>query len=459
MAPADPALAVPGDEGIGDPYYPRAGNGGYDVTSTDLDLQYDPASNRLAGTATLVLTVTAGQGLSRFNLDLEPTMTVEQVRVGDADAAFEQQGAELLVTPAAPMATSAPQTVQVRYGGIPGTVAFGTGGLGDGGWFRTPQGGALALGQPFSASAWYPVNDHPADTATFAVTMTVPAPWKVISNGVQVTEGLPDPGAGQSVFRWELAEPVASYLTTVYIDQFTTTEETLADGTPVISAFAPGVPARDRLAAAQTTRVLEVLTQHFGPYPFNAAGGIYLGLALGFALETATRPTYAIGGADISVVVHEQAHQWFGDAITIATWADICLNECFASYATWLWNEDVDGADLNQRWERQLREILDNPNFWSSPLVDMGPGREFTRVYDRGPLALHALRAELGEAVFDELLLTWVQRYDGKNASWADLQALINELAGRDLNPFVDAWFRGTTAPPEEFRYPGDLGP
>jgi aminopeptidase N len=102
--------------------------------------------------------------------------------------------------------------------------------------------------------------------------------------------------------------------------------------------------------------------------------------------------------------------------------------------------------------------VVNRPAFWQSPLVDMGPGHEFTRVYDRGPLALHALRAEIGDDSFLQILKGWPATYGGKNASFADLETYVSTVAGRDLKPFMDAWFRGTTVPPQEFRYPGNLG-
>ena len=100
----------------------------------------------------------------------------------------------------------------------------------------------------------------------------------------------------------------------------------------------------------------------------------------------------------------------------------------------------------------------DQPDFWSSPLVDMGPGQEFTSVYDRGPLAMHALRKEIGDDAFLTLLKQWPAMYGGKNASFDDLEAYVSTLSGRDLGSFMDAWFRGRVVPPLPYRYPGDLG-
>jgi len=384
---------------------------------------------------------------------------VTGVDVNGAPATFEQQDAELIITPADLVAAGGPLVVEVAYAGEPDLIPGGTGGSSDGGWYRTSTGGAVVFGEPSSASAWYPVNEHPADTATFSVTATVPEEWQVISNGIRQTDGLPDPGAGNAVFRWELGDPVASYLTTLYIDKFDLVEGTLADGKPIVSAIAPDAGDDARDLAQSTGQIIDVLSGFFGPYPFEAAGGIFTGLNTGFALETATRPVYGAGRiASFETVVHELAHQWWGDDVTVQRWSDICLNECFASYATWLYDELVNNADLDSKWKQQMTSLVNEPRFWRSPLVDMGPGAEFTRVYDRGPLALHALRSEMGDEAFFTLLKQWPATYAGKNASFDELEATVNTLAGRDLGPFVDAWFRGTTIPDQEFRYPGNLG-
>lgn len=451
---SDGAVGTIGDDGIGDPYYPLSGNGGYQVDSYDVVASYDPVTNDLAATTTVAGTVQSTEGLTRFDLDLSAALTVTAVTVGGVPAAgFAQDDDELVVTPATLLPAGGALLVAVTYAGRPTTV--GPTGLGDSGWFHFDGGGALALGQPFSASAWFPVNDHPSDPATFAVTLTVPDGWQVIANGRQQTDGLPAAPAGHTTFRWAIDRPIASYLTTVYIDRFTVLTDQLADGTPIVSALGPAATA-DRAAAESTRPVIEALEEWFGPYPYDDAGGIFPGRRLGFALETASRPVY-FADPSIGIVAHEQAHQWYGNAVSIDRWADICLNECVASYAEWLWDARTTGADLDARWKARMATLAGQPGFWRSPLVDMGPGREFTRVYDRGQLAVHALRVEMGDDAFFTLLKQWPATWGGKVARWTDFEAAVSTAAGRDLTPFLNAWFRGTTVPDEPYRTPGRL--
>ncbi len=458
-APTPHADGDIGSVGIGDSYYPTSGNGGYQVDSYDIDLRYDPAENQLAAVTTVSGTITQAGRLGRFDLDLQPTMIVSAVSVNGAPAAFEHRAAELIVTPVTGLQPKSDLTVKVTYAGRPTDIPGGTAGLGNGGWYRTASGGAVAIGEPFSASAWYPVNEHPSDTAAIQVTATVPQKWSVISNGVPTTTKLPSAPAGSKVFHWIQKQPITSYESTIYIDTFTTVRDTTADGKPIISAFSPSPDiAKYQKLASETGKIVQVLSHHFGDYPFGSAGGIYTGENLSFALETATRPVYA-DWVDTDTIVHELTHQWFGDDVVIKTWADICLTECFASYGPWLWHQDVDRADLDALWVSSMAKAVVDPTFWSSPLVDMGPGKEFTSVYSRGPLAVHALRKEMGDKPFAALLKGWPVTFGGGRAtSWAQFVTYVNTKAGKDITPFLDAWFKGTTVPAEKYLHPGGIG-
>lgn len=465
IVPGAPGAPVAGADGIGDPYYPTAGNGGYQVESYDVTLTYRPAGNDLTATAVVTAEVTEPGGLTAFNLDLQPTMTVTAATietgsgtgsgVGQAGPArYTHTGAELTLTPAAQLEPGSRFIATIDYDGSPGVIVGGTSGLGDGGWYRTSGGGAIAAGEPFSASAYFPVNEHPSDPATFRFTITVPDGWDAAAAGDRVTDSLPAAPVGMHTVRYEQPVPVPAFLTTVIVDRLTFVEDS-SGAVPILNVFTQaGLRAAD--LARRTPQVLQVLADRFGPYPFASYGGIYTGESLSFALETVGRPIYA-DWVDLDTVIHETAHQWFGNAVPIANWADICLSECFASYAPWLYAEEVDGADLDQEFRRELARRAGQEDFWPIPLVDMGAGNEFTSVYRRGPLALHALRREIGEAPFASLLRDWVTDRTGKPSSFADFAAAVDRAAGRDMTPFLDAWFRGTTVPPEPYRTPAGL--
>ncbi|MBP2340388.1 aminopeptidase N [Saccharothrix coeruleofusca] len=449
-APASTPAVVDamGGDGAGDPYYPQDGNTGYDVRGYDVAISYDPATRRLDGTTRVTATATAE--LTRFNLDLY-ALVVSQVEIGGQAAQFRQEGDhELVITPATPLARDAEFTVSVTYGGEP--TLFEDRALGRSGWQISASGGAFAAGEPHSATTWFPANDTPRDKATFQLAARVPDGWSVISNGV---EGDSTKADGWTTFRWSHPEPMATYLATVAIDRWTVERSALPDGTPVVDAYAPGAEG-GREHQRRLPEVLEFLAGEFGPYPFDAAGGIYLVDNIGFSLETQTRPVYA-GWADLDTVVHENAHQWFGNAVSLRSWADICLNECFASYAQWLWDEAKGGADLDARYRAEVERRADSAAYWSRKLYDMGRGNEFRGVYDKGQLALHALRRQIGEESFDRVIKDWLAEHHDGNASWPEFEAHVERISGQDLDGFFGAWFRGDQRPPDEHLWPGPL--
>jgi aminopeptidase N len=434
-------------DGAGDPYYPTDGNGGYDVTAYHVQISYDPSSHELTGDT--VVTAKASADLSAFNLDLQG-LDIQSVTVGAKDAKFTRSGEhELVITPATPVASGSTFDTRVKYKGVPQVTEEGT--LGENGWQLSSSGGAFAAGEPHSATAWYPANDTPKDKATFKLDARVPNGWSVISNGV---ESPTTPGSdGWTTYHWNEPNRIATYLTTVGIDKWTFERSTMSNGLPIVSAYAPGAEGKKSIEA-RLPEILDFLASKFGPYPQSAAGGIYINENIGFSLETQTRPIYA-QWAEESVVVHENAHQWYGDSVSVDQWKDICLNECFASYASWLWDEAKNGVNLDDEYRTEVARGTDR--LWSGKLYDMGPGNEFTAVYQKGPLALHALRRLIGEDAFNRVLKEWPAQHKDDNASWTEFEKFTADIAGKDLSGFFKAWFHDGTQPPDEYLYPGTL--
>ena len=201
----------PGAAGIGDPYFPFDGNGGYDVGHYDLRVSYDPPTDVLRGTARL--SVTARQDLSSFNLDLDG-LTVRTVVVNGKPASWSRSGGELTITPAKGIRNGADFEVVVTYDGVPQTI--GGAEIGLSGFIHTDDG-AYVAGQPDVAATWYPVNDHPLDKASYSFAITVPRGLEAIANGTLT--GVEQSGS-RSTWTWEATEPMASYLATATISEF-----------------------------------------------------------------------------------------------------------------------------------------------------------------------------------------------------------------------------------------------
>ncbi|MBQ1071994.1 M1 family metallopeptidase [Micromonospora sp. C31] len=430
----------PGAADAGDPYVPGAGNGGYDVAGYRLAVRYDPATDVLSGRAALTATTTTA--LSRFNLDLAG-LDVSRVAVDGRSAAAARDGDELVVTPRDGLRRGARFTVEVDYSGVPSAKADGQ--LGSGGFLHTDDG-AIALGQPWSAATWFPVNDHPSDKATYDIEVTVPDGLAALSNGVPGERSGAD---GWTTWRWAERSPMASYLSTLVIGDYRVHSGTHA-GKPMVTAVPASLPATGPAAdsLARTGEIADFLASRFGPYPFDSYGGVVVDdRRVGYALETQSRPVYGPSffrdGPNPGVVAHELAHQWFGNSVALGRWSDMWLNEGFASYAEWLWEEHDGGRTAQRNFELEYAATD-----WSRPSVDPGRSQLLgAAVYKRGALAVHALRRTVGDDTFFRILRAWTaERRDG-NATTDDLVALAERVAGKPLRPLFDAWLVGVSAP------------
>lgn len=443
------AAPVPGGDGLGDPYYPKDGNSGYQVEHYDVGFNYDPPSKRLH--ADTKISATAEQDLSSFNLDLSG-LTVTAVTVNGQKASWKRSGEhELTVTPGQPLNAKQKFSVEIKYNGEPKPLEDPA--LGKNGWQYGQDNAAFAAGEPHGAATWFPVNDSPKDKATYRIKGTLPKPYSMIANGRQA-EVKQGPKADQQTFDWVEKNPMASYLATVGIDKWTYDKDKLSDGTPVVSAYAPGTPEKTKTEERKLPEVLDFLSSKFGKYPQDAAGGIFVGTSIGFSLETQTRPVYSKDMGDLDTIIHENAHQWWGDSVTVKEWKDVCLNECFASYAPWLWEEAKQGTDLNKKYDQDLKKYSNDKQFWAQKLYDPGKGNEFSGVYTKGPLALHALRQAIGDETFSAILKDWPAQHAHGNASWPEFEQYVQQRSGKDLRGFFDAWFHGTTMPEEQYLHP-----
>ncbi len=440
--------AVAGADGFGDPYFPLDGNGGYDVASYALELSFDPATDVLGGTATVVATAT--ETLSAFNLDLQG-FEVSSVTVDGEDATVARDGGELTVTPARHLIEGSEFTTVVAYEGVPEQLDDG---LGLAGFLQTGDG-ALAVGQPDVAASWFPVNDHPADAASMEVSITVPEGLEAVSNGELVDSSTED---GATTWRWSAEDPMAPYLLTLAVGEFEI-EEYEQDGIRYWDAVDPGLADEEaegsatvaEVATASLARapdVIAVLAEWFGPYPFTVAGGIVDDVPdLGFALETQTRPVYSPvffsdQGSGELVVVHEFAHQWAGDSVRLAGWQHIWLNEGFATYAEWLWADHEGTSTPQEQFDRLARRPAAS-GFWRTAIGDPGPESDqlFSEaVYQRGAMTVHALRTAVGEEAFAEILREWFGGSAGQAVTTDDFVALAEEVSGEELDDLFAEW-------------------
>ncbi|GGV04910.1 metallopeptidase [Streptomyces filipinensis] len=427
-----PAAGSAGAPGAGDPYFPLSGNGGYHVRHYGLTLRYDTASRHLDGKA--VLTARATRDLSRFDLDLTG-LKVTGVTVDRTPAAFRRDGQELVVTPRHTLRAGRGFHVTVTYHGTPKPVTDPDGSAD--GWIATDDG-AFVANEPQGAMTWFPANAHPRDKSSYDITITVPRGRTAVANGALVGRRT---AHGQTAFHWRETQPMAAYLATATVGTFKVEQYTTHDGIHVYNAVDPREAARAAPVLKKLPSVLEWESKLFGPYPFRSAGSIVdHAPGIGYALETQTRPLYD-SAPDISTLVHENAHQWFGDSVSLTAWKDIWLNEGFATYAEWLYDEQHGGDSAQDAFDALYARPA-NDHLWAFPPGDPGSGENIfdTPVYARGAMTLHELRKTVGDRDFFRILRAWAAGHRGGHGTTAQFVRLAERTSGERLDGLFHTW-------------------
>jgi aminopeptidase N len=437
---------------VADPVYPAYGNPALDVLRYQLDLTWTPSQRQLSGTATLTVRVVAP--VNELALDFASSYTVDEVTVDGTPATAAWRGNDLVVAAPRALAAQARTTLVVRYHGEPHTVPMPSGrkdfpeGLG---LRATPMGEAWTMQEPFGAFTWYPANDQPSDEALYDLAVAVPHGWAAVAHGALV--GV-DQGADTTTYRWRSVDPVATYLATLAIGRYTQLTDTGPHGLPITYWLREGVDADTYLRPVlrRTPELISYLEQRYGPYPFPTAGVVLVDSVS--AMETQQMVTLGSGpGPNRSideyaeVLLHELAHQWFGDAVTPRDWRAIWLSEGWAMYTQWQWAVDVEGASDAAwvSWARERDQVS---------RAQAGPPGNFkadhfgeNNVYAGPALMLRALHEQLGDEAFFDLARDWVQTQRNQPVDRALFTSFVNRHTGRDFTVLIDRWLDSPTSP------------
>ncbi|MFE9650202.1 M1 family metallopeptidase [Streptomyces sp. NPDC006365] len=450
VAASGPTPAEP--LGIGDRLFPHLGNPGYDVMAYDLAFTYS-GNNSEPLPAVTTIDARATDWLEKVNLDYSHG-TVRSVEVNGVPAEFRSAGEDLVVTPAERLAPGSRMRITVGHDSDP-TPGEDV----ESGWVRTEDGLAMA-NQIDAAHRIFPGNDHPSDKAIFTIRVTAPDAYTAVANGLAL-EAVRH--AGTTTWAYRTEHPMATELAQVSIGRSSVRHGSGPGGLPVRDV----VPSKDREKLEpwlkRTPEQIAWMERKVGRYPFETYGLLIAEARTGFALETQTlslferelftRPEFPKWYVE-STMVHELAHQWFGNSVTPRTWSDLWLSEGHATWYEALYAEETAGRPL----ETRMHEAYRASDTWRAaggpPAAPKAPesGRRISifrpNVYGGSALVLYALRQEIGRPAFERLERRWVRIHRDGIATTADFEGLASAVAGRDLSAFFTAWLYGKKTPP-----------
>ena len=427
--------------------YPK--NPDIDVLNYAFALTLSDATDEIVGEATVDIRFLV-DGITRVRLDLINQgsdgrgMAVTEVTSSDGAVTFSHQNDVLFISLSGPTRANQRSQYRVRYRGIPATgLIIGPNKHGDRTFFSDNW--------PNRARNWLPTIDHPYDKATSELIVTAPDHYQVVSNGLKIEEtALPD---GMLLTHWKQSVPIATWLYNLGVARFAVQHVDDYMG----KAIQTWVYYQDRDAgfydfAVPTKQVLEFYGDRIGPYSYEKLANIQSN-SVGGGMEAATSIFYgdnSVTGERTTrwrnVIIHEIAHQWFGNAVTEYDWDDVWLSEGFATYFTLLFREHQYGRDdfvqgLLESRDRVRSFYEENPEY---RIVhdDLGDMSRVTssHTYQKGGWTLHMLRGVIGDDAFWSGIQDYYRRYRDKNATTDDFRRAMEEASGRDLTEFFHQW-------------------
>jgi aminopeptidase N len=438
------AVALPASADV----YPR--QPGVDALHYEFRIELQDQSDEITATAVVRLRVLAADVQEAW-LDLATPaqgkgMAVQSVSRAGQPVAFGHTGDRLRLPLAPPAAPGEEVSFTINYRGVPR----------DGLRFvRNIHGERTVFSEnwPDKARAWLPMVDHPYDKATGELIVTAPAHYQVVSNGLLVEET--DQGGGLRRTHWRQSVPIASWLFALGVARFAVNHPGSVAGVPLQTWVFP--QDRDKgypLFEATARSAMEFMSEHVGPYPYEKLANVQAA-GMGGGTEHASAIFYGEKNvADGRVpVVHEVAHQWWGNSVTERDWDDVWLSEGFATYFTLLHSEKREGRPAFVEGLRRSRETIlklekSQPG---TPVVhpNLADMRRVLNgfVYQKGGWTLHMLRALVGDDAFWAGMRAYYARYREKNASSDEFRAVMEQAAGFELGWFFRQWLQRSGVP------------
>jgi len=425
------------------------GDHDFDVLHYGFDWTFDYHASWIQGKARILIESTVPK-LERVNLHLADSMMVTGIQQNNQDLVYSHANGQLDISLPEILASGDRIEFAVSYRGSPQTGLYFS--------QHNNQPIIWSLVEPSLAREWFPCYDHPSDKASADFRITVPPNLVAASNGT--LKGTVVNADTTVTYVWEESYPIATYLISVAISNYQILSDQYVTDNHIMDVTHYVYP--EHAQAAQTDFAVTVpqiafFSQAFGEYPFLKEKYGMAEIPGGTAMEHQTCTSYpvrAVTGDNTYdwLIAHELAHQWWGDLVTPEDWADIWLNEGFATYSDALWHEHVYGfPGLKQRMEA-FRERYFSHTGQEHPIYDPPLGHLFCATeYQKGAWVLHMLRFVVGDTNFDAILRRYAQDFAYANVDTSDFQNVCEEVYGGSLEWFFSQWIYGSGYPAYQF--------
>ena len=383
-------------------YFTQTREHSFDVIYYDIHVTPDPETETMIGTNNITA-ISKTEGLSEITLDYgpEPEMGIDAISMNGTELDYTHEGEALTIYFDTPLSFDEIFTLNIDYSGEPVSgMHFNTGEI-------------ATFTEPSDSRYWYPCWDHPADKAdSVSLHVTVPADWEVVANGLLTSI---DDNGDTKTHHWHSNYPIATYLIAfasaedyVVIDLEYETQE--GDTMPMPQYVFEWQEDMGEISFETMPEMVAIEAELFGEYPFvDEKYGQVATTAFGGGMEHQTitflYPAFIDGEfwTQVWLYSHELAHQWWGDAVTLGDWADIWLNEGFASYAEALYIEKLDYDIRLWTVDVMLASYLNAG--YEHPIYDPPPGYLFSVIeYEKAGLVLNMIRGIVGSDTFFEIL-------------------------------------------------------
>jgi len=436
------AILHPQNLSAGDRYTPELGNSGYDIQHYILKLDLIPGRRSLNGEVTIAAVATMEE-LKQISLDFIG-FDVQTVAIDGLPAPFFRNKTKLIINLPGSFSTNQAFQIAVQYRGAPPKDRSKYQDYLDYLGLQATGDLLYVASEPDGARNWFPCNDHPRDKATFRFELTVPEGYTGIANGALSEARIgstPDRPESKTTdfFVWEHRFPMATYLATIAAGKYVRLETVSPKGVLLRHYIWDKYRKDFETNSASIGEALDWMSEKFGAYPFEEFGYTLIKAKKKWALETQANVLVDREFIREKVLVHEMAHMWFGDWVSLDSWQEMWRNEGFATYVQLLWEYRDKPAALDKEMETEIKY----PPKGFFPLGEPPHKYLFDRfVYNKGTLFVHDLRKTMGDEAFFRGLRLYFKRFGGRTATDADFRIVMEEAAGISLEDLFKKWLK-----------------